>query len=122
MNKRFFIIPSTGQDYTHLRLNIFPDGGICRLRVYGKVLIPIPKPIPRDWRIDLVSKIYGGNCIAYSSCYNNTHPNNLIKPLESISKKDGWRTARSPFRATVHFSHNSFGSPKIDQVYKNLLK
>ena len=31
------IIPDNKQKFTHVRLNIFPDGGVSRLRVYGKV-------------------------------------------------------------------------------------
>ena len=35
-------LPITGdQAYTHVRLNIYPDGGLARLRVYGQPL--------RDW-------------------------------------------------------------------------
>jgi len=100
------MISSIGRDCTHLRLNVHPDGGISRLRVYGEVLpnpvISSPNPL-----IDLVSQIYGGNCIAYSSSYDNTHPNNLIKPSESIDIKDGWQTARSFIRSTAGFSNNA---------------
>jgi len=108
------MIPSAGQEYTHLRLNIYPDGGISRLRVYGKVLRPTPMPPPWDSRIDLVSKIYGGKCIAYSNCYNNSHPNNLIKPIFS---QDGWQTARSLIRSIEGFPHNNSPS-NFNQVYR----
>jgi len=117
MNKKFFIIPSTGQDYTHLKLNIYPDGGISRLRVYGKVLGSISVSPLWESPIDLVSKIYGGNCIAYSSCYNNTHPNNLIKPTDSVCMKDGWQTMRNFIRSTAGFSHRVI-IPQFNQVYK----
>ncbi|XP_025268351.1 probable allantoicase [Camponotus floridanus] len=103
MNKKLFMIPSTGQEYTHLRLNIYPDGGISRLRVYGKVLRPTLMPPPWNSCIDLVSKIYGGKCIAHSNCYNNSHPNNLITPMFS---QDGWQTARSLIRSIEGFPHN----------------
>lgn len=33
----FFNIKNTGKRFTHLRLNMFPDGGIARFRVYGNV-------------------------------------------------------------------------------------
>jgi len=111
------MIPSTGQDYTHLRLNIFPDGGISRLSVYGKVLRPIYMP-SQNWLIDLVSYIYGGNCIAHSSRYNNTHPNNLIKPGESVAMQDGWQTARSRVRIFDNFSQLS----NFNEVCRKLQK
>lgn len=103
------MISSIGRDCTHLRLNVHPDGGISRLRVYGKVWTPHPtQALGLIWvHNDLISKVYGGNCIAYSSCCNNAHPNNLIKPSESISIKDGWQTARSFIRSTAGFSDNA---------------
>ncbi|CAL1673497.1 unnamed protein product [Lasius platythorax] len=106
MNKKVFKITMNGEDVTHLRLNIFPDGGITRLRVYGEVLEPLTPTYPlssSNWSLDLVSKIYGGNCIAYSSCCIHTHPNNLIKPAEPTNEEDGWHTARSFLRSNIWF-------------------
>lgn len=103
MNKKLFMVPCRGQVYTHIRLNVFPDGGISRLRVYGKVCRPLPKSC-----IDLVSQIYGGNCITYSSCYNNTHPNNLIKSVQ-----DGWETQRSLIRSNIPISDSPLDFNKV---------
>jgi len=107
MSKKYFMIPSKGEEYSHVRLNVFPDGGISRLRIYGKVTKPIFIPPTLNMQIDLVSKIYGGKCISYSSCYNNTHPNNLIKPSESINDEDGWQTARCLIRSPTDFSNSA---------------
>ncbi|XP_029168341.1 probable allantoicase [Nylanderia fulva] len=101
MNKKFFHI-NNGAEFTHLRLNLIPDGGISRLRVYGKVIVIPGYTLPEKKEIDLISKIYGGTCIAYSSCYNNAHPNNLIKCSDPVNEDDGWHTARSLMR--YHFS------------------
>ena len=30
------IVPASSENFTHVRLNIFPDGGISRMRVFGK--------------------------------------------------------------------------------------
>ena len=36
--------------WTHLRLNIFPDGGVARLRVYGEVMnLPGAPPFAVGW-------------------------------------------------------------------------
>jgi allantoicase len=42
-SKTFVEVPSSeaGKRFTHLRLNLFPDGGIARMKVYGDVQAPI---------------------------------------------------------------------------------
>ena len=78
--------------WTHLKLHIFPDGGVARLRVFGKV--------HKDWTgfnkaqvIDLLAVENGGRPIA---C-NNEHygiPANMIAPGRGINMGDGWETRR----------------------------
>ncbi|MBV1906867.1 MAG: allantoicase [Pseudomonadales bacterium] len=77
---------------THVRLHIYPDGGIARLRVYGEVNF--------DWttqdfsqQIDLLALKYGGRAL---SC-NNEHfgsMHNLNIPVPAINMGDGWETRR----------------------------
>ncbi len=80
------------QAWTHLRLNIYPDGGVARLRVYG---IPY-----RDWsavseteQLDLVSVLNGGRALACSDEHYGSI-SNLINPGRGINMGDGWETAR----------------------------
>ncbi|KAH0566723.1 probable allantoicase [Cotesia glomerata] len=80
------------EQWTHLRLNLFPDGGIARLRAYG-LIIPQFKPREFAVRIDLVAQQNGGVCEEYSNAHYG-HPRNLIKSGNSSSMKDGWETAR----------------------------
>uniref|UniRef100_A0A8C5GYJ2 Allantoate amidinohydrolase n=1 Tax=Gouania willdenowi TaxID=441366 RepID=A0A8C5GYJ2_GOUWI len=77
---------------THLRLNMYPDGGIARLRVYGVG--------QRDWSsvssnemVDLVALTNGGVCLGYSDAHFG-HPRNMIGPGRADSMADGWETAR----------------------------
>lgn len=77
---------------THLRLNMFPDGGISRLRVYGVG--------QRDWSsvfthqdIDLVALTNGGVCLGYSDAHFG-HPRNMIGLGRAANMADGWETAR----------------------------
>ncbi|MDH3452675.1 MAG: allantoicase, partial [Gammaproteobacteria bacterium] len=78
--------------YTHLRINIYPDGGIARLRVYGQV--------QRDWdnvgpdqRIDLLAVENGGRALACNDeHYGSMH--NLNLPGRGINMGDGWETRR----------------------------
>ncbi|WP_269914670.1 allantoicase [Acinetobacter sp. HY1485] len=74
--------------YSHIRLNIFPDGGIARLKVYGTV-----QPIVCSTPIDLVGLKQGGRVVAYSDAHYG-HPSNLINPHTAANMGDGWETKR----------------------------
>lgn len=78
--------------WTHLRVNIFPDGGLARLRVYGVV--------HRDWsrhdpakKIDLASIANGGRAVACNDMHFG-HMSNLLLPGKSLNMGDGWETRR----------------------------
>lgn len=75
---------------THLRLDIFPDGGIARLRVYGEVRADFSK-LPGQ--IDLFALEHGGRSLACSDeHYGSMH--NLNVAGRGINMGDGWETAR----------------------------
>ena len=76
--------------YTHVRLNIYPDGGVARLRVYGDVQIQM---IDTTSTFDLLALENGGRVIAYSDAHFG-HPRNLINPGRGVNMGDGWETAR----------------------------
>jgi len=84
--------------FTHLRLNIFPDGGVARLRAYG-VAVPKQPDSPHSL-VDLVAAANGGVCIGYSDAHYG-HPRNLIKSGRGVDMGDGWETARNPTRPQV---------------------
>lgn len=46
--------------WSHLRVNLYPDGGIARLRVFGEAR---PEKPASDKQIDLVSLLNGGQCL-----------------------------------------------------------
>ena len=76
--------------WTHLRLNIYPDGGIARLRVYGEVR---PDFTAVEGVIDLVALENGGRAIACSNeHYGSMH--NLNMAGRGVNMGDGWETAR----------------------------
>jgi allantoicase len=78
---------------THVRLNIYPDGGVARLRVLGEV-----RP---DWRaiaraggdVDLAALQNGGLVVACSDMFFGSMQN-LILPGPSRGMHDGWETRR----------------------------
>ncbi|MDH3350519.1 MAG: allantoicase, partial [Gammaproteobacteria bacterium] len=76
--------------WTHLRLNIYPDGGIARLRVFGEVR---PDFTAVDGLIDLLALANGGRAIACSDeHYGSMH--NLNIAGRGVNMGDGWETAR----------------------------
>ena len=78
---------------THLRLNIFPDGGVARLRVHGEA-------VP-DWRrqghargeVELAAADQGGDVIACSDMFFGER-RNLIAPDRARHMGEGWETRR----------------------------
>jgi allantoicase len=75
---------------THLRLNIYPDGGIARLRVYGEIR---PDYSRISSVVDLVALELGGRAIACSDeHYGSMH--NLNVAGRGVNMGDGWETAR----------------------------
>lgn len=79
--------------WTHVRLNIFPDGGVARLRVYGAPAI--------DWRrlarakrlLDLAAIVNGGLVVGASDMHFGAK-DNLIMPGRAKNMGDGWETRR----------------------------
>jgi allantoicase len=86
-----FETPSA-QYVTHLRLNIHPDGGVARLRAYGRVSPPWGATKPKD-RVDLLAMENG----AVPIYANNEHFGRLASltlPGNSANMGDGWETRR----------------------------
>jgi len=77
---------------THLRLRIFPDGGVARLRAYGEAVA--------DWArlrlrgdVDLAAAEHGGVVVACSDMFFGSR-HNLIMPGDATHMGDGWETKR----------------------------
>ena len=77
---------------THVRLNIFPDGGVARLRVHGEVTPDWPALI-RGGDVDLAALENGGWVVVCSDMFFG-HRQNLILPGRSTHMGDGWETRR----------------------------
>ncbi len=76
---------------THLRLNIFPDGGVARFRAYGRVAAEALKPGAGP--VDLAAMTNGGTVVAASDMFFGSKEN-LILPGRSTHMGDGWETRR----------------------------
>ena len=78
--------------WTHVRLNIYPDGGVARLRVYGDVYC--------DWErhdatqlIDLIALENGGRVLECNDEHFGSR-HNLVMPGRGLNMGDGWETRR----------------------------
>ena len=78
--------------FTHVRLNIFPDGGVARLRVFGAV-VPDWTKVGKKALIDLAAVENGGLPLLSSDQFYS-HPQNLIMPGRAKNMGDGWETKR----------------------------
>ena len=82
---------SSGRRFTHVRLNIFPDGGVARLHVHGEV---VPDPAMLDGlTIDLAALENGADIVARSDQFYSS-PRNVISPGLSRVMGEGWETRR----------------------------
>ncbi len=81
---------------THVRLNIFPDGGVARFRVYGDVAPDWPALARRNLSgelVDLAAIENGGYAVVCSDMFfGNRH--NMLMPGRAPNMGDGWETRR----------------------------
>jgi allantoicase len=90
-SQNLFAITSE-QSWTHVRLNIFPDGGVARLRVYG-IVVPDWSKMKAGELVDLAAVENGGVPLACSDMFFSSM-NNLIMPGRAENMADGWETKR----------------------------
>ncbi|PHH71375.1 hypothetical protein CDD80_5316 [Ophiocordyceps camponoti-rufipedis] len=85
------------QQYTHVRLNMYPDGGIARFRLFGHAVPVFPADV--DAVLDLAAVQNGAVAVACSDQHFGSK-DNLLLPGRGKDMGDGWETARS--RAPGH--------------------
>jgi len=79
--------------FTHLRLNIFPDGGVARLHVMGEVLPDWTRILAAGAEIDLVAAVNGGYVVDVSDRFFGD-ARNMLMPYPAPNMGDGWETKR----------------------------
>lgn len=83
-----------------IRVSIYPDGGVSRLRVYGRAYEGRVVHVPAG---DMAAAANGGYALASSNTHYG-HPRNLLKEGRGDIMSDGWETARNPTRGpTIEF-------------------
>ena len=83
---------SSDSRFTHVRLSIYPDGGVARLRVHGEP-VPDPAVVALGGLLDLAAVEYGGSVVGCSNMFYGS-PGNLLLPGLARTMGEGWETAR----------------------------
>jgi allantoicase len=92
---RHHLIQATGEAgrvYSHVRVNIYPDGGLARLRVYGQAS-GNDREVAADGLIDLGATRHGGRALVCNDAHFGAM-SNLLLPGRGINMGDGWETRR----------------------------
>jgi allantoicase len=91
-NSHHYFEIDESRSFTHIRLNIYPDGGVARLRIYGQVQC--------DWSekdknevLDLAASENGARAIAWNDAHFGSAAN-LLAPGRGVNMGDGWETRR----------------------------
>ena len=91
-NSHNYFVANSQSPVTHLRLHIYPDGGVARLRIYGEVR-PDWSSIDTTQTLDLFAIENGGRALICSDeHFGSMH--NLNLSGRGINMGDGWETAR----------------------------
>jgi allantoicase len=90
-DRRFIAVDNDGA-FTHVRLNIYPDGGVARLRVFGRIHVDW-STVRDDQVIDLAAMEWGGRGVgANDEHYGRV--SNMLAPGRGANMGDGWETRR----------------------------
>ena len=98
----------TEKAYTHVRLNMYPDGGIARFRLFGHAVPVFPEN--KDAIFDLAAAVNGGVAVSCSDQHFGTK-DNLILPGRGKDMGDGWETARSRGKGHIDWTIIRLGTP-----------
>jgi allantoicase len=90
-SQNIFPVTSTAR-WTHVRLNIFPDGGVARLRIFGEVAPDWSRYNAADL-IDFAAIPNGGLPIRTSDMFFG-NVQNMLLPGRATTIGDGWETQR----------------------------
>ncbi|KAK7053451.1 Allantoicase [Paramarasmius palmivorus] len=91
-SRHLFTLPTPGPRATFVKLNMYPDGGIARFRVYGHVSPIIPAEPTKNFDL---AHVFAGGRVEFTSDQHFGVGSNLILPGRGKDMGDGWETKRS---------------------------
>lgn len=89
--RHLFSIPESSR-YNYVKLNVYPDGGVARFRVYGHISLVHPAD---DFQPFDLAHIFAGGRVVFTSDQHFGTGSNLILPGRGKDMSDGWETKRS---------------------------
>ncbi|OSD06855.1 allantoicase [Trametes coccinea BRFM310] len=95
-SRHLFTVPSS-KPANYVKLNMYPDGGIARFRVYGLVAPIFPSDTAAVYDL---AHVFSGGRVVFTSDQHFGVGSNLILPGRGKDMGDGWETKRS--RAPGH--------------------
>ncbi|KAI0161412.1 hypothetical protein GGR57DRAFT_490118 [Xylariaceae sp. FL1272] len=104
----------TSKRYTHVRLNMYPDGGIARFRLFGHAVPVFPED--KEAIFDLAAAQNGAVAVSCSDQHFGTK-DNLILPGRGKDMGDGWETKRSRGKGHVDWTIIRLGAPALIQSF-----
>ncbi|KAK7005736.1 putative allantoicase [Favolaschia claudopus] len=112
-SRHLFRIPeTTGVNF--VKLNMYPDGGIARFRVYGNV-IPVYPQDPAE--VFDLAHVFAGGRVEFTSDQHFGVGSNLILPGRGKDMGDGWETKRSRHKGHEDWAIIRLGAPgALEQV------
>ena len=111
-NSHHFFSVKNKKIFTHIKFNIFPDGGVARLRLYGSI---VKSKKFQNKITNLASLLDGASVIA---C-NNEHfgkAENILAPGKAKNMGDGWETRRRRDKGSDWLILNSIDGNSIDRI------
>ena len=130
-NSQNLFVPKALGVLSHLRLNIFPDGGVARFRAYGKVAPSWRSPLldeatrvhVKPGEFDLAALENGALCLACSDAHFG-NMNQLLLPGRAPNMGSGWETRRrrGPGHDWIVIQLAARGAPRVLEVDTNHFK
>jgi len=87
-----YLAIADGAPVTHVRLNIYPDGGVARFRVFGEPLADIERLQP-DQTVELSAIVNGGRIAGFNDAHYG-NPWVILTEGRGLNMGDGWETRR----------------------------
>jgi allantoicase len=91
-NARHLFPVADAEPVKWLRLSIYPDGGVARLRAYGAAVFD-PTTLPSGGEVELSAVKYGGRVLGYSDAHYGD-PWVILTDGRGRDMGDGWETRR----------------------------